>query len=113
MLDKKLQDLNQLIFVSQPLCLKHLEELRNTLSEFDSLPSIIIRRRLVRILSGLEETLGKQKKIENYLRDIEYSNVSYGKLYRNELIENKRLQKNFCPSISSYLDKVQKSYLKD
>ena len=113
MLDKKLQELNQLIFVSQPLCLKHLEKLRNTLSEFDSLPSIIIRRRLVTILSALEETLGKQKKIENYLRDIEYDNVSYGKLYRNELIENKRLQRNFCPSISDYLDKVQKSYLKD
>ena len=113
MLDKKLQELNQLIFVSQPMCLKHLEKLRNTLSKFDSLPSIIIRRRLVTILSGLEETLEKQKKIENYLRDVEYSNVSYGKLYRNELIENKRLQDNFCPSISSYLDKVQESFLKD
>jgi hypothetical protein len=113
MLDSKILELNQLIFVSQPLCLKYLESLRNILGEFDSLPSIIIRRRLVKTLSGLEQTLEKQKKIENYLRDVEYSNISYGKLYRNELIENKRLQNNFCPSISSYLDKVQESFLKD
>ncbi|MDD5728490.1 MAG: hypothetical protein PHV59_08010 [Victivallales bacterium] len=113
MRDVKLRELDRLIFVSQPLCVEYLNKLRDILNDFDKMPSTLIRKRLVRVLSDLEQTLEKQKKLENYLREVEYGNVSYGYMYRNELIESQRLQNNFSPVVSVYLDEVEKSFLKD
>jgi hypothetical protein len=113
MLDKKFVELDALIFVSQPLSTPPLDKLRKTLNQFEYAPGVIMKRRLESALSEIEKTLEKQQKIENYLRKIEYSSVDPGKLYRSELIENKRLEKNFCPTINNYLDTVEKSFLKD
>ena len=75
--------------------------------------SVIIRVRLEKALAKLNTSLEKQQKIEDYLRKVEYTTVAPGELYRNELIENKRLNRKFCPSINNYLDKVEKTFLQD
>ena len=64
-------------------------------------------------LAKLKQTLARQQKIEDYLRKLEYTTVAPGRLYRSELIEDKRLNTKFCPSINKYLDKVEKSFLED
>ncbi len=113
MLDKKFRELDDLIYVSQIICIGHLERLRNTLQQFDRLPTVIIKKRLIKVLEKIKQALERQQKIEDYLRKIEYVTVAPGKLYRKELIEDKRLSKNFCPAINKYLDRVEKSFLKD
>ncbi|MDD5596419.1 MAG: hypothetical protein PHV82_00655 [Victivallaceae bacterium] len=113
MLDKKLVELDALTYVSQPLCTPHLDKLRKTLNQFEYTPDVIMKKRLVNALTEIEEALEKQQKIEDYLRKTEYTTVAPGKLYRSELLESKRLEKNFCPAINDYLDTVEKSFLKD
>ena len=113
MLDKKYNELNALIYVSQPLCSPSLEKLKSTLQQFDNLPTVIIKKRLTEILAEISRILERQQKIENYLKKIEYTTVAPGKLYRNELLEDKQLRKNFCPAINNYLDEVEKKFLKD
>ncbi|MDD5698103.1 MAG: hypothetical protein PHH77_05755 [Victivallaceae bacterium] len=113
MLDGKFRELEGLIQVSQPLCSVSLEKLRSTLQQFDQLPSVIIKKRLALILGELEQTFERQQQIEVYLRAVEYAATAPGKLYRDELIEDRRLEKNFCPAINNYLDQVEKSFLRD
>ena len=113
MMRKKFIEIDALIMTSQPLSIAHVERIRKVLSQFDDMSSVIIRVRLEKALAKLKQSLEKQQKIEDYLRKIEYTTVAPGNLYRNELIENKRLNNNFCPAISNYLDKVEKTFLQD
>jgi hypothetical protein len=113
MIENKCKELDALLYVCQPLSSGNLENIRRTLTLFDELPVTIIKKRLDKALGDLKASLGRQQSIEDYLRKIEYSTVSPGKLYRSELIEDKRLRENFLPAVNSYLDKVEKSFLKD
>ena len=113
MMSKKLIELDALIMVCQPLSIAHVERIREVLSQFDDISSVIIRVRLGKALAQLKASLEKQQKIEDYLKKVEYTTVTPGQLYRNELIENKRLNSKFCPSINNYLDKVEKTFLQD
>jgi hypothetical protein len=113
MLSKKFTEIDALTFVCQPLSIKYIKELRGIMGQFDDVSSVVIKIRIKKALAKLKQALEKQQKVEDYLRKVEYTKVAPGKLYRNELIENKRLNNDFCPSISNYLDKVQKSFLKD
>ena len=113
MMNKKFLEIDALLMVCQPLAKKHLERIRTVLGQFDDMSSVIIRDRLEKALVKLKDSLAKQQKIEDYLRKIEYSTVDPGKLYRKELIENKRLNSNFCPAINKYLSKVEKNFLED
>lgn len=113
MIRRKLNELDALILTCQPLSRKVVEKIRKVLNQFDDVSSVVIRVRLKKALAELKQSLAKQQKIEDYLREVEYTTVTPGKLYRNELIENKRLNKNFCPAINSYLDKIEKTFLKD
>ena len=113
MLKKKKLELDALISVCQPLSAGYLDKLRKILNQFDDISSVVIKIRIKKVLINIKQALDKQQKIESYLRSIEYSTVAPGKLYRNELIENKRLDNNFCPAVNKYLDKVEKSFLRD
>ena len=113
MLSKKFIELDALNSACQPLSIRYIEELRRILSQFEDVSSVIIKVRIKKLLVKLKQVLEKQQKMEDYLRKIEYTTVAPGKIYRNELIENKRLKKHFCPNINNYLDKVEKSFLKD
>lgn len=113
MMSKKFNELDALIMVCQPLSFAHIKKIREVLSQFDDMSSVVIRVRLGKALAKLEQSLTKQQEIEDYLRKIEYTTVAPGELYRNELIENKRLNRKFCPSINNYLDKIEKTFLHD
>ena len=113
MMRKKLIEIDALIMISQPLSIEHVERIRSVLGQFDDVSSVIIRVRLKKALDKLKQSLEKQQKIEDYLRKIEYTTASPGNLYRNELIEDKRLSSKYCPAINNYLDKVEKNFLKD
>jgi len=113
MLSRKNIELDALNSACQPLSIQYIKELRKILSQFDDISSVVIKVRIKKLLVKLNLALEKQQKVEDYLRKVEYTTVAPGKLYRNELIENKRLKKTFFPSINNYLDKVEKSFLKD
>ena len=113
MMNKKFVELDALIFASQPLSRDNVGKIRKILSQFDIVSSVVIRVRLEKILVKLNEDLEKQQKIEDYLRKVEYATVAPGNLYRNELIENKRLNSKFQSGVSKYLNKIEKSFLKD
>ena len=113
MIDRKLFELNRLKAMSQVLCTPYLERLISVLKQFDNLPSIIIKRRLKLLLPVIEKAFARQQRLEDYLRMVEYENVAPGMIYRNELLEDKRLTKNYCPAVSRYLDKVEKSFMKE
>jgi hypothetical protein len=113
MMRKKLNEIDALSQTCQPLSIEHIERIRKLLNQFDYTSSVIIRVRLEKALAKLKQSLAKQQKIEDYLRKIEYTTVAPGELYRNELIENKRLNNSFCPAINKYLNKIEKTFLKD
>ena len=113
MMKKKFIEIDSLVMVCQPLSKDSLIRIRKVLGQFDEVSSVVIRVRLEKALAKLKKELTKQQKIEDYLRKLEYATVAPGKLYRRELIENKRLNNNFCPAINKYLDKVEKKFLQD
>jgi len=113
MIRKKLIEIDALVMVCQPLSIKHVERIREVIGQFDDMSSVIIRVRIEKALAAMKQSLEKQQKIEDYLRKIEYATASPGNLYRNELIEDKRLKNKFAPAINSYLDEVEKTFLKD
>jgi len=113
MMNKKFVELDALIFASQPLAKKSLEKIRKTLQQFDKMSSIVIIIEIKKALVQLEKDLDKQQKIEDYLRKIEYTNIAPAKLYRNELIENKRSNRKYYTGISKYLNKVEEKFLQD
>jgi hypothetical protein len=113
MMRKKFIEIDALVMVCQPLSIKHVERIREVMGQFDDMSSVIIRVRIEKALAALKQSLEKQQKIEDYLRKIEYATASPGNLYRNELIEDKRLSNKFSPAINNYLDKVEKTFLKD
>ena len=113
MMRKKFIEIDALVMVCQPLSIKHVERIREVMGQFDDMSSVIIRVRIEKALAALKQSLEKQQKIEDYLRKVEYATASPGNLYRNELIEDKRLSNKFSPAINNYLDKVEKTFLKD
>ncbi|MBU8902551.1 MAG: hypothetical protein KOO69_07410, partial [Victivallales bacterium] len=113
MMRKKFNEIGELSRVCQPLSRDSIEEIRKLLNQFNKISSVTIRVKLKKILAKLKLSLARQQKIEDYLRKIEYTTVEPGKLYRNELIEDKRLKAKFCPAINKYLDKVEKSFMKE
>ncbi|QSH41784.1 hypothetical protein P0136_06245 [Lentisphaerota bacterium ZTH] len=113
LLAEKLIELNSLSNIAPALTREPLAVLYNTLKQINSIAAPVALDRMRRAMRQLTTAISRQAAIEKYLLKIEYQMIPPGRLFRKELLETKRLQKNNWTELSKYLDKVEADYLED
>ncbi|MFA7229972.1 MAG: hypothetical protein WC071_01755 [Victivallaceae bacterium] len=106
-------ELSELINLSPPLTIPPLKAIAQDLAEIGKVPAAVGSRRLERNLLEAEKAIKRQSEIECRLDKIQNTEIPAAQLYRAEIIELQRENAGIWPAMTTFLQKVEKSYMEN